>query len=129
MEGQQSVAFKQRPALTKGNSIVEKNHQLHLHIIVRDVVLSDAQLFGHVAPIGEAAMKRLMIVSLMTVVPIATGCCRGWPRMRMYRGDVCDTCAAASTTGYQMAPMYDGTILPAPTLPGQSTTTLPGPVN
>ncbi len=91
-------------------------------------------------------MKRLLIVSLLTLVPILSGCCRGRPRMSMYRGDACSSCAAVGgvpalgmgTTGNcsscggngvyaggtEWQPSYEG-ILPAPAAqPG----VLPGPV-
>lgn len=68
-------------------------------------------------------MKRLMILSLIAFAPLTSGCCRGWPRMMMYRGDACDSCATAYET---TTPIYEGTVLPAQTLPGP-TLPLPGP--
>ena len=68
-------------------------------------------------------MKRFWILLLVTLVPVAGGCCRGWPRMMMYRGDVCDPCASASP----VAPIYEGAAIPVEGLPGPSLP-LPGPV-
>lgn len=73
-------------------------------------------------------MKKFMIVSVITILPIATGCCGAWPRLPMYRGDMCDTCAATGVpTGFEMGPVYEGGILPAPTAPANMAPALPGP--
>ena len=85
-------------------------------------------------------MKKLAVVTMLTIVPLASGCCRAWPRW-MHRGDSCNTCASgevygggyetsggytgAYMGGYETSPVYEGTILPAPSLPS----TLPGPAD
>ena len=79
-------------------------------------------------------MKRLMIASLITLVPIVSGCCGGLPRLSMYRGDSCNSCpttGALPTTGigtyngdYDWQPSYQGQVLSAQPAPGY----LPGPV-
>ena len=78
-------------------------------------------------------MKRLLIFSLVAVVPVVSGCCRGWPRMSMYRGDSCNSCSTAYAPGietaYETAPLYqgyEGAVMPGHTLPGPSLP-LPGP--
>ena len=68
-------------------------------------------------------MKRLLPVAMVALVPAMSGCCGGiWPRMTAYRGDSCQSCTS-NIYETNPAPLYEGMILPGPTLPAE----LPGP--
>jgi len=71
-------------------------------------------------------MKRLMIISILTVGPVLlAGCNSAWPRCWSFRGDECTTsyptCETAPmmTEGMMMSP----TVTMPETLPGPVTTT------
>ena len=70
-------------------------------------------------------MKRLLILTVVALIPLVAGC-RGMSGMKCHRGDACSSC---TTSSYSMpsfssqTPVYQGTILPAPSVPAE----LPGP--
>lgn len=120
-----TVAFSQRGALRKGNTITEKSLTLNLHITARDVELLGPRprqvpekFFD--APTGESTMKRLMILTIIAVTMVATsGCCRTRSFFRWGQGDACSTCSSG-IGAYETGPIYEGSILPPPSV-------LPGP--
>ena len=48
-------------------------------------------------------MKKIMILTVVTVAASSIGCCQGLPRMSWFRGDACSDCETYETT-----PNYSG---------------------
>lgn len=69
-------------------------------------------------------MKKIMILTIVTVAASSIGCCQAWPRMSWFRGDACSDCATYETTpNYSGFDAYNnGVVVPNSNLPP-----LPGP--
>jgi len=75
-------------------------------------------------------MKKIMILTIVTLAASSVGCCQGWPRMSWFRGDACNDCATYETTpnysGFNSGAVngYNaGVVIPnLPALPGPAAT-------
>lgn len=74
-------------------------------------------------------MRKITMLTLVTVALLTGGCNRGWPRW-LCRGDECGSSCADGSDGNQMSPTYGpsyggGTYMPSYSSP---TPELPGPI-
>jgi hypothetical protein len=106
-----NVAHKQRVGRKK-TTPVEKNKQIHLHVVMCEVWLCifNSILNSFLGYSRRWNMRRLLVILSLTIATVTTGCnsC-GRPFLRFWdRGDSCRTCADGNCDTHSV--MHEGMV-------------------